>query len=327
MWILAACLLFVSVAASEWVWRERGFAANVIDTPALWSVHRGRVYAGGDRRPIVLVGSSRAQQGVDPQVLSEALGGTNVVSLCLAGAKPWVVIEDLCADEEFDGIVVVSTVIPMLTPSTDGGASRRVELFQRDFRRPTTAIDRRLHAIISAELQSRLAVLSHPVSLRELISTHFKPQPMHNQMRANRHRPGHYRSRLTSVELGKLERKWVENLHKQVADGVDQETFATTVGAPLKALHDQLRARGGRMVLVRMPTSGRLWAESEALAPKAMYWDRLEALTGIPTIHFRDYGDLASFDCPDGSHVDASDAPILTRRLAKRIRGKLALPD
>jgi hypothetical protein len=60
-------------------------------------------------------------------------------------------------------------------------------------------------------------------------------------------------------------------------------------------------------------------------APKAEYWDRIETLSGIPTIHFADYPELASFDCPDNSHIDATDALEFTRRLIPIVKSKLGI--
>jgi hypothetical protein len=79
---------------------------------------------------------------------------------------------------------------------------------------------------------------------------------------------------------------------------------------------EQIRARGGEVVLIRMPTSGDLWTLHELQYPRAEYWDRLVAVTGLPAIHFADYPGLSGFECPDFSHLDARDSPRFTQALA-----------
>jgi hypothetical protein len=76
-----------------------------------------------------------------------------------------------------------------------------------------------------------------------------------------------------------------------------------------------------------MPTCGEHWALDEANYPKNVYWDQIEPLTGAVSIHFYDTLGLADFDCPDTSHLDASDAPDFSARfsqvLAERLNSKL----
>ena len=49
--------------------------------------------------------------------------------------------------------------------------------------------------------------------------------------------------------------------------------------------------------------------------PKSQYWDRIADLTGALTIHFQDYRSLSHFECPDLTHLDATDAQDFTKSL------------
>ena len=69
------------------------------------------------------------------------------------------------------------------------------------------------------------------------------------------------------------------------------------------------------MVFVRFPTTDEHLAASEAVNPKAEFWDRFAAATRATTVHFLDYPELSRFDCPDTSHLDKRDAPAFTSAL------------
>lgn len=65
----------------------------------------------------------------------------------------------------------------------------------------------------------------------------------------------------------------------------------------------------------RTPSSGPFWMGEQMGFPRAKYWDRLLALTGCPGIHFADYPAVASFVCPEWSHLKPADAVTWTINL------------
>ena len=78
-----------------------------------------------------------------------------------------------------------------------------------------------------------------------------------------------------------------------------------------------IQLRGGRVAFVAYPTIGESWEFEENAYPKAQYWDIFAMQTFATTIHFKDYDELACFDCPDTSHLDYRDAILFTRSLLK----------
>jgi hypothetical protein len=135
------------------------------------------------------------------------------------------------------------------------------------------------------------------------------------------YRPWWYKTKMTKEDLAKRRAKRIQMV-KQENWEVAEEDFQKEM-AVLSSLGQRLASRGGHLILVHMPMTDEHWECYEKLAPKAMYWDRIEGLSGVRTIHFRDYPELSEFRCPDTSHLDASDAPEFTRRLARIMRGKL----
>ena len=79
----------------------------------------------------------------------------------------------------------------------------------------------------------------------------------------------------------------------------------------------KMKSRGCRVIFVRLPSSGRVWALDRQVFPRRLYWDRFSTQTMAETIHFSDYLSLSEFECPDGSHLDYADALLFTRAFAE----------
>jgi hypothetical protein len=89
-----------------------------------------------------------------------------------------------------------------------------------------------------------------------------------------------------------------------------------------KAVHlaNKMRVRGGEVIFVRMPTTGKTIEYDQTYYPKEKYWDKLASLYDGPSIHFMDYPSLMAYDSPDTSHLDFTDRAGFTNDLVKIIR-------
>ena len=88
---------------------------------------------------------------------------------------------------------------------------------------------------------------------------------------------------------------------------------------------EKLRRRGGKIVFVRFPVSGELKAFEDKATPRTGIWDRLLARSAAPGIYFEDFPELAGFDCPEWSHLSASDSVEFTKRLVPHLRTALGM--
>jgi hypothetical protein len=91
------------------------------------------------------------------------------------------------------------------------------------------------------------------------------------------------------------------------------------------AAAEKLRARGGKIVFVRLPHSGELKILEDKLNPRARDWDRLIKDTKAPGIYYEDFPELATFTCPEWSHLSAGDSVEFTKRLVPHLRAALEL--
>jgi hypothetical protein len=87
----------------------------------------------------------------------------------------------------------------------------------------------------------------------------------------------------------------------------------------------KLRNRGCKIVFVRLPNSGELKALEDRETPRAAFWDRIIKNTAAPGIYYEDFPDLASFKCPEWSHLSAEDSVEFSKRLIPHLRTALKM--
>ena len=103
-----------------------------------------------------------------------------------------------------------------------------------------------------------------------------------------------------------------------------QEITTEAYGCGLEGI---LRARGGKIVFVRFPMGGDLKTFEDQTTPRGPTWDRLLKETAAPGVYFEDFPELASFTCPEWSHLSAGDSVEFTKRLVPHLRDALAISD
>jgi hypothetical protein len=120
--------------------------------------------------------------------------------------------------------------------------------------------------------------------------------------------------------------------NKQIANWI---FFGDTVKAPgikgdsleavfnkVKTSIDKIKARGGKILFVRTPSSGGYIETERVNYPREQYWDRMLSYTNTPGIHFEDYPETANFVCPEWSHLTPQDAVVYTKHFIKQLEQK-----
>jgi hypothetical protein len=111
---------------------------------------------------------------------------------------------------------------------------------------------------------------------------------------------------------------------------VPREAFMTGVNRAIQsrfsdaaaAVH-RIQTRGGKVVFLRLPMSGPLKQLEDRATPRAGPWNQLLKLSAAPGIYFEDYPELASFVCPEWSHLSEADSILFTHRLIPHLRKAL----
>lgn len=319
-WCVAAALAAVALGAIEYAWRCRGHRPSTTDDLDLWAVQRARVYGGRDT--VVLVGQSRMQLDFATDVFRARFPGRDLVDLAVEGEPPMATLRDLCEDEAFCGLVLCEA---------DPHLFERIE---RERQWPWVRhyherclIGARVERALASWVQATLVVRNPQVKLSRValdaIQRRPWPSPHYVTTRADRSKAADYRLvHLTSHRANRIARRSAAYRTRAIPAPEQWQAEVAEVVPWLR----RLEARGGRVVFVRLPTSGEHWQLDERYYPRARYWDGLAAITGAPTVHFADDPRTAGFDCPDTSHLDGRDAPAFTAALLEVLaeRGLLA---
>jgi hypothetical protein len=292
----------------------------VLDTPSLWGLVRSRAYGSNPKeRVVVLLGMSRMHLDVDRRVFAREAPDHTVIQLAIPGTNPMPVLRDFAADTRFDQTLVVSLQAAWLM-SGDTSAADYVRYYHENGRR----LNSRMNSSIESWLQSvsvlRSGVLSPGTTLAGLIAGEGWPRPSYIRMYRDRSREADY----TMVDLEALQQERLlrnENvvLGRWADSPPSREEFAQRV-SELVELVGRIERRGGKVAVVRLPTSGAIWDREQRIFPREEFWDLLDQEAAFPTVHFQDFAALRGFNLPDMSHLDYRDAPAFTRALVGVLR-------
>ncbi len=301
------------LGAWECFWRVSGFDPVIEDDLGIWAIQRRAAAEEGDRK-IVLLGSSRMQLDVDPQlVLAET--GYEALMLAIDGNSPLPVLEDLADKSSFDGIVLCSFLPQWLADA--GYGKNRSAKWVRKFHKQKWSfwIETRLSLLLQSNFVFRYPGLQPGKLWEEFLEGDF-PRPPYAPMRSDRYRPADY----TKTDISQLRAARVKRQQEIVADAspLDDREFAARI-SELESMVQKIHARGGRVIFLRLPSCDAILELEEKTWPRRKYWDRFAAEISARTVHFADYPELSGFDCPDGSHLDYRDAKLFTRSLLHSI--------
>jgi hypothetical protein len=308
--VLVAAVAVLIIGAVEHHWRALDYRQNILDSAELWSIQRDRVYAVGNT-PLVILGASHIEYGLDTKLLKELLPRYQPAMLARNGRYPLATLADLARDERFHGLVLCDIDARGLTGYYRDAQQDYVDYFRRQWS-PSWHV----HRLLLTHWQRSMLVAEPDFgatsALRRLLvsgeppwrsPTTFHPDRSGDIDFSRADQPGLTQGFIEGYESN-------QRLHPVEDAGqwlAGLESIAASVAA--------VRRRGGDVVFVRTPTSGKLRELEDAAYPRAIYWDRLAAATGATTIHSDDVPGLQSIHLPDGSHVDMHDKPAYTRAL------------
>jgi hypothetical protein len=316
-WLKAWCggvLLCALLAGGyEWLLRERGYTPTVQDDADLWSMQYDRLASFPDA--VALLGASRIEFGVDPALLSSALGRP-VAMLAVNGAYPLATLRALSDDERYAGLVIVGI--------DSRGMQRKhwdMQQPELDHYRRRWTLARFVHRGLLTLLQERLVLMRSAFSFvnvgERLLAGDGLPRNEHVLVRADRAGFVDYKH----PDLAWTHAKRVMDLEAYYRDNppVAPEAWLADL-ATVSGWIRRIEARGGRVVFFREPVSGESLQLDEANFPRDRYWDAYARISPAEMIDFRDVPELSAFALPDTSHIDGADVPRLTRALAHALQ-------
>lgn len=308
-WLLVLTLVLIFIGGWESYWRLQGYVPSIEDDWGLWAANR-RLVNDQESRAIALIGASRIQLGLHPDVFARATG-VRTLMLAIDGNSPLPVLQSLADDPKFSSLVICGLTPQWLAESTITG--RRVEKWIRKSRMQKWSS--RLETSLSVAVR-QFFVFRFPGLSPSRIWSHLaqdKPlKEVYAPMRTDRYRPADY----TKTDLQQLKKAREKRMQQLAMNTVP--LIPEAYGKRVKQISqwvEKIQERGGHVVFVRMPSTGAIREIEKAAWPRNRYWDPLaDQMKGL-TVHFEDYQTLTELICPDGSHLDNDGAVIFTKEL------------
>jgi hypothetical protein len=338
--ITVAVVLITIAAASAWelYCRSIGYGPTLNDNADLWTSARKRVKPDS----IVIIGDSRGLFDVDLDELQKGLG-KRPVQLSIGGSCAYPVLADLANDQNFHGTIICS-LVPRLFVAPPG--TPPMDRSEKAVRRShTQTLAQRASQYLAMPLEEHVAFLKQEeLTLDDLLQR--LPIPNRSYALVSPRLPPYFRTldrerRARMIEKcaqpGKLQSTiqqiWLPLFSPAPPPTyIPKEEFAKQMGQTIEQrFHDvaaavqKLRNRSCKIVFVRLPNSGELKALEDRETPRAAFWDRIIKDTAAPGIYYEDFPDLASFKCPEWSHLSAEDSVEFSKRLIPHLRTALKM--
>ena len=315
--LLALVLFATMVGGWEWYWRDFGATPGIRNSDGLWAIQRRRI-DNGEGDATVIVASSRLFFDLQLDVW-EKLDGKRPIQLAWEGTTPVPFLEDLAADPNFTGRVLVGVAPELffsgfayrgraLKYTRDESPSQRAgQWLSMNFVEPYFAFDEFDYAL--AAVLKRQPWPDRPgkpsrLDVRKLAVT--DPD-------RNTHMWGKVEA---DPEYRALTRKiWMQDFADEDPPRAElDKSRDEQIDKAVKAVAT-LRARGVKVLFVREPSTGPYLDYDNRLFARATSWDVLLAKSGTPGIHFEDYPELQGLDQPEWSHLSYAAANKFTAAL------------
>lgn len=331
---LKAAILTIAIVIAflffwEGYWRSRGFTISYNDGKQLWAEQRKHIYEPADQST-VFIGSSRIKFDLDLPTW-KALTGEHPVQLAMVGTSPRPLLDDLANDEQFKGKLIIDVTEPLFFSRNTMRTGRRAKE-GIDFYKKATPSER-ASTCIDFGLESEIVFLEEEkFALNELLDRIplakrpgvFEVPPFPLEFEENSYDRMSFMTPMF-VNDTLLQRRQIENW--KILGALDttpaiKGDSLESVFKEVKTCIDKIRSRGGEVMFVRTPSSGGYLETEHKVFPRDEYWNRLLEYTNTPGIYFSDYPEIASFTCPEWSHLSPKDRITYTENLVQILRQK-----
>ncbi len=332
-WSVLALITLLLTAFLTFSWefycRSLGYAPTLNDTKDLWASRR--ILIEEDPSRTVLIGASRMLFDFDMDVYEKEMG-QRPLQLATVGTNPGPYLEDLANHPKFSGVVIVGVVPglffapggpPMKSPLDHLKYFQDWSPSQKMGHHLGMLLERRFAFINQEDLTLNQLLLSLKIPNRKKAKFHPELPPYFYTVDKER------QGGMTSIAAKdtKLQKRiqqiWIplftpppDKVKMSPSEKKTQiEKMTNMVLEKTKKNVDKITARGGKVVFVRFPSTGKLREMENKYTPRVDFWDRIIATTKAPGIHFEDYVQLSGFDCPEWSHLSKEDSTEFTSRL------------
>jgi hypothetical protein len=225
-------------------------------------------------------------------------------------------LAELADNHEFRGTVLYAVNESCIDPKLRSHQRRNINYCAQQWS-TAKAISRRLRLALephSALMRPTIGLANIIQSLREHGTL---PEPDYYQMNTDRLNDIDFSEK--GPELGKVRVARLRAHHRRNKP-LPAATWLREARL-MDSYAQRIQQRGGKVVVVRFPTTGAFWELEERAYPRAEYWNKFAAEASAQLVHFADLP-TADLPCGDQSHLDGRDAPAFTEALLDEIEKK-----
>jgi len=269
--------------------------------------------------PVAIVGDSRILFDTDPDRF-EALTGIRPIQLAIHGTSPLTLLEDVAADPDFKGLLIVGLADTMFFQPYDGygGYVHRFAEFRAPYRIASNEIDHVLQRRLAfLDSNYRLSVLAHRLDPNFRAGVEGPKDDIWKVMEVGEHRQAWLWDRVENDPAWRARTRWAWKGFKEKFPYTPK--LIAKGQARAKAAVDKIRARGGDVVFVRPPSAPQLRVNEEAQVPKAKGWDVLLRNTHAVGVHIDDLPAAQGLTLPEWSHLSRKCSAVFTDAYVRRL--------
>jgi hypothetical protein len=316
--ILLGAVLLLALLVTGWEehWRAYGVRPSIANSYGLWAIQRRRIDAGeGDAT--VLLGASRLYFDIQLPVW-ERLDGRRPIQLSFEGTSPLTPLQDLADDPKFTGRVLIGVAPDVFftgfkyragavgyarkeSPSQRIGQWLSMHLIEPYFAFDDS--DYALQTVLARQAWPARPGQRSRMRVRKLAETEAD---RNTYLWSKVDTDPDYRALARRIWLNHFE-PYDDDPPPEKALKIEKEQIDLTARAVAK-----LRARGVKMLFVRLPSTGAYLEFEQRYFPRARTWDALLTASGAPGIHFEDYPEMQGYNLPEWSHLTQADSERLT---------------
>lgn len=323
-----AILLVLALGGWEAYWRAQGMVPSYRNSEGLWAMTRRQVDRA-EPKTTVLIGSSRMLFDIDLDAWEDETG-SRPIQLALEGTNPRPVLSALAADPDFTGLLVVGVTPPLFFLPGTGYREDAIERYTTET--PAQWIGQR----VSMPLERRLAFYHFDTRLFTVLKrqTWWPERPGVVIERDVRNLAFMERDRGSSLWKKLDEDPAYAALARDIwREGIDSrppppppEEARREYSALIDSLQSQvaaIRARGGEVAFVRLPSTGYFLESEDLVFPRDRFFDAVVDSLDAVGIHFEDHPELQDVRIPEWSHISSRDSERFTRALVRILRDEM----
>lgn len=319
--LISALMLVVAISAWELLARKMYHTAGTYQTTYenMWAEERSKLDRPNDIK-VVLVGSSRVLWGFDFHIIKKYMG-TQPLQLALPGTGPALFVKDIIDNTNFDGLLIVG-VAPFLFNRMDEGYFGKGAIDAYKHQSPSQYTGAKIQDFIS----DYVAFLDDAFSLRELLEryTNLPVREGAKDLMSEEWKLGNnYKERLTEMwapveKVGSFDNTqitnfWSPGLKRPPPSAEKIKEMAKISIDYYKPLLKKLRARGGDIFFVRMPSAGEYLKFDLKTDYYNNMWKPMIKGLNVAAINAMDFPALSTeLDIPEWSHLSRKSQDIFS---------------